>query len=141
VKKLGEVKQKMTVYAGWEITSKWGSTTITNLQSMSFDGPGHDADAIYQGGSKVIQEIHERNLRPLTGSFVRRFDIHSNDWIIAATNTATLSYVDISIQHVTGTKLTVNSAIMTGYSYRYDVDGYAEETVDFMAKSLTPSAS
>lgn len=131
----------MTVYAGWEITAKWGNTTITNLQSMTFDGPGHDTDPIYQAGDRTVLEIHERNMKPVTGSFVRRFDLHSNDWLVHATDTNALTYVDLTVQHSTGSKHTINSAKLTGYSYRYDLDGYAEETVDFMAKSLTPSAS
>ena len=129
-----------TVYAGWEITAKWGSTTITGLQSFSFDS-GQDVDAIYQAGDRAVQEIHERNMRPITGTFTRRFSVYNSEWIVSATDTNTLAYYDITVQHGAADKFTIASAKLSGYSYRYDVDGYAEETVDFTAKSLTPTAS
>jgi len=129
-----------TVYAGWEITAKWGSTTVTGLQSFSFDS-GQDVDAIYQAGDRAVQEIHERNMRPITGTFTRRFSVYNSEWIVSATDTNTLAYYDITVQHGAADKFTIVSAKLSGYSYRYDVDGYAEETVDFTGKSLTPAAS
>ena len=130
----------MTVWAGWEITALWGTTTITGLQSFSFDA-GQDVDAIYEAGDRTVQEIHERNMRPVTGSITRRFSAYNDEWIISATDTNALSYYDIVVQHGSTPKFTMQSAKLSGYSYRYDVDGYAEETIDFTAKSLLPEAS
>ena len=132
----------MPSYSGEEITAKWGSTTITGLTSFSFKA-GAEAEALYEGGSRKVQEIKQKQFKPVTGSFKRRFSVYTSSWIAAldASETAQTP-TDITAQHLTGDKFTLADCVVTDYDYGYDAPGgMAEETVSFMGTEKQESAS
>lgn len=132
----------MVEYSAEEITAKWGNTTITGL--TAFDAKvGITATPLYQGGSRKVQTIKQKEYKPVTGTITRRFDVYSSDWIARMDATETKQTpVAITIQHLAGDKETINNAIITDYDYKYSVPGgMAEEIITFSATDKTESAS
>ena len=132
----------MVSYTGEEISAKWGTSTITGLQSFDYN-IGIEAEALYDGGSRKVTEIKQKQFKPVTGSFDRRFSIYMSDWIarLDASETAQTG-VDITVQHGTADKFTLKACIITDYDYSYDVPGgIATESVSFMGTEKTEAAS
>jgi hypothetical protein len=132
----------LTEYSGEEVTAMWGSTTITGLTAWD-DKTGVTATPLYQGGSRKVQTIKQKEYKPVTGTFTRRFSVYNSDWIVRmdATETAQTP-VTITVQHLTGAKFSLNNAIVTDYDYKYSVPGgMCEEIVTFTATDKTESAS
>jgi hypothetical protein len=129
-------------YSGEEVTAKWGSTTITGLTAFDYK-VGVTATPLYQGGSRKVQTIKQKEFKPVTGTVTRRFDVYTSDWLarLDASETAQTP-VTIAIQHLTGDKFSINNAIITDYDYKYSVPGgMCEEIITFSATDKTESAS
>jgi hypothetical protein len=129
-------------YSGEEITAKWGSTTITGLTAFGYK-VGATITPLYQGGSKKVQKLKQKEFKPVTGTITRRFDLYTNDWMakLDASETAQTP-VTITVQHGALDKFTINNAVITDYDYKYSVPGgMAEEILTFSATDKTESAS
>jgi hypothetical protein len=129
-------------YSGEEITAKWGSTTITGLTTFAYKA-GTTITPLYQGGSRNVQKLKVKEHKPVTGSFTRRFDIYSSDWIAKMDSGETAQAgVDIVVQHGALDKFTLKTALITDYDYKYSVPGgMAEEIITFTAVEKQESAS
>lgn len=131
-----------TEYSAEEITAKWGSTTITGLTSFTYK-EGLTAEALYQGGSRKVQTIKQKEFKPVTGTVKRRFSVYNSDWVVRLDSSETAQTpADITVQHLTGDKFTLKSCIVTEYDYSYDAPGgMATETWGFMGVEKQESAS
>lgn len=132
----------MVSYSAEEITAKWGSTTITGLQSFDFNA-GLEAEALYDGGSRKVTEIKQKHFKPVTGKVKRRFSVYNSDWVVRVDETETAQTpVALVVQHLTGDKYTLNDCIVTDYDYSYDAPGgMATESWSFMGTDKTGTAS
>ena len=132
----------MVEYSAEEVTAKWGTTTITGLTSFSYN-TGAEDEALYEGGSRKVQKIKQKQFKPVTGSVKRRFSVSNSDWIVRldASETAQTP-VDITVQHLTSDKFTLKSCIVGDYDYSYSSPGgLAEETWTFMGTEKQEAAS
>jgi hypothetical protein len=120
----------------------WGSTTITGLTALDFK-VGATVTPLYQGGSRKVQKLKQKEYKPVTGTITRRFSVYTSDWIARMDTTETAQTgVSVTVQHLSGDKFTLNNTIITDYDYKYSVPGgMCEEIITFSATDKTESAS